>query len=170
MWTKSKLLVGTVLTTAVSPMGGLIFEGWYADPEIRVYDNIFWIFPTTSIAFEVQSYFDAWSSPDMVHWTKHSAIITNHTISWAKDNFWAPASVIRNEKYYLYFSANGLRTVNQDAGIGVAVADSTDGPCEDALGKRLIDTVISNANPMDPGVFLDEDDQVYVYPTSVGRR
>lgn len=105
MWTASKLLVGTVLTTAMSAMGRLIFEGWYADPEIRVYDNIFWVFPTTSIAFENQSYFDAWSSPDMVHWTKHSTIITN-------DNFWAPASVTRNGKYYLYFSANGLRTIN----------------------------------------------------------
>lgn len=158
-------LAATILAMSISvfAMHGQIFEGWYADPDIRLYNGVFWVFPTTSIAFEDQSYFDAWSSPDLEEWTKHASIITTETIRWAKDNFWAPASVSRNEKYYLYFSANGLRTSNEAAGIGVAVADSPGSPYEDAMGRRLIDTVINNANPMDPDVFIDDDGQVYFY-------
>lgn len=31
------------------------------------------------------------------------------------------------------------------------------------MGKHLIDIVIHNANPMDPDVFVDDNDQVYSY-------
>lgn len=159
-------MVLAMSTSAGAIHGRIVFEGWYADPEVRVYDGVYWVFPTTSIGLDHQSYFDAWSSPDLEEWTKHAFILTTENIRWAKDNFWAPASVRRNGKYYLYFSANGLRTSNADADIGVAVADSPGGPYQDALGRRLIDTVINNANPMDPDVFVDDDDvdgQVYLY-------
>ncbi|KAF3769545.1 family 43 glycoside hydrolase [Cryphonectria parasitica EP155] len=151
--------VGPQLGNTQAPL----FQGWYADPEIRVYDGVYWIFPTTSIPSGHQTYFDAFSSSDLVHWTIHPSILTPHEISWATDNLWAPASVSRNGKYYLYFSANGLRTTRETAGIGVAVADAPGGPYRDALGGRLIDSVINNANPMDPDVFVDHDDRVYLY-------
>lgn len=54
------------LTTAEA--GNPLFDGWFADPEIRLYDDIFWIFATTSVAFKNQKHFDAWSSTDLVHW------------------------------------------------------------------------------------------------------
>lgn len=99
-----------------------LFPGFYADPEIRIYDDKFWIFPTTSMAFEDQTYFDAFSSPDLANWTKHPKIFM--ASGWARDNFWAPTSWKgKDGKYYFYFSANGLRSQHNDAGLGVLVAD-----------------------------------------------
>jgi hypothetical protein len=57
------------LTTAEA--GNPLFDGWFADPEIRVYDDVFWIFATTSVKFKDQKHFDAWSSTDLVHWYVH---------------------------------------------------------------------------------------------------
>lgn len=144
-------------------LGALDIQGFYADPDIRLYDGTYWIFPTTSIDFSDQTFFDAFSSTDLATWTKHPNLITASDFTWARDNFWAPASVSRNGRYYFYFSANGLRTLEETAGLGVAVADSPGGPYQDALGKRLIDSVINNANPMDAEIFVDDDDQVYFY-------
>jgi len=42
-----------------------IFEGWYADPQIRRYGDMYWVFPTTSARFANQTFFDAFSSRDM---------------------------------------------------------------------------------------------------------
>lgn len=111
-----------VATKRLKTIHNPLFPGFYADPEIRIYDNTFWIFPTTSIAFEDQTYLDAFSSPDLVTWTKHSNIFT--ASGWARDNFWAP-TLWRGQdgKYYFYFSANGLRSQHDDAGLGVLVAD-----------------------------------------------
>lgn len=109
---------------AAQPANPLPFDGWYADPEIRQYDSVFWVFPTTSIAFEDQKWFDAFSSPDLISWTKHPNILTTESISWAQDNLWAPASIRGADgRYYFYFSANGLRSQKTTAGLGVAVAD-----------------------------------------------
>lgn len=160
-WLATAALVSiTTVLAMVTPMSGI--QGWYADPDIRVYDGTFWIFPTTSIGD--QTYFDAWSSPDLLHWQKHPNILVTDDISWATDQLWAPTSVKRHDKFWLYFSANGLRTNTPTAGIGVAVADAPSGPFKDALGDRLIDTIINNANPMDPDIFVDDDDdQIYLY-------
>lgn len=138
-------------------------RGFYADPDIRVYNGTYWIFPTTSIEFADQTYFDAWSSPDLATWTKHARIVTVSDFAWARDSLWAPSSVYRNGQYYFYFSANGLRSLDDTAGLGVAVASRPEGPYRDALGHRLVDAVINDANPMDPDIFVDDDDQVYFY-------
>lgn len=150
---------------ATAPAGNPVFDGFYADPEIRIYNNTFWVFPTVSIAFEDQKWFDAFSSPDLVHWTKHPEILrAGEDVSWARDNMWAPTSLEQNGKYWFYFSANGLRTLNDRAGLGVAVADSPGGPYVDALdGQRLISELENNANPMDPDIFVDDDGQTYFY-------
>lgn len=144
-------------------LGALAIQGFYADPDIRLYNGTYWIFPTTSIDFKDQTYFDAFSSPDLATWTKHANLVTASDFTWARDNFWAPASVQRNGQYYFYFSANGLRTLEATAGLGVAVASSPGGPYHDALGERLIGEVINNANPMDADIFVDDDHQAYLY-------
>lgn len=123
-----------------------VFAGWYADPEIRIYDGMYWIYPTTSIKFEDQKWFDAWSSPDLIQWTRHPTIFVVANTTWAVDNLWAPTSIRRHGKYYLYFSANGLRTQKETAGLGVAIADKPQGPYKDILGRRLVDSVIKYVN------------------------
>jgi len=54
--------------------GNPLFEGRYADPEVAVYGDLFWIFPTTS-GRHGQVMFDAFSSPDLRNWTKHEVPI-----------------------------------------------------------------------------------------------
>lgn len=155
--------MATARSVVTPDLGALSVQGWYADPDIRLYDGTYWIFPTTSIDFSEQTYFDAFSSTDLTTWTKHSNITTASDFTWARDNFWAPSSFYRNGQYYFYFSANGLRTLEETAGLGVAVASSPGGPYKDAIGSRLVDSVINNANPMDPDIFVDDDDQIYFY-------
>src|SRR6478736_5920023 len=52
--------------------GNPIFRGWYADPEARIFKKTYWVYPTYSDKYDKQVYFDAFSSTDLVTWTKHS--------------------------------------------------------------------------------------------------
>ncbi|GIH11510.1 hypothetical protein Rhe02_95770 [Rhizocola hellebori] len=143
--------------------GNPIADGWYADPDIAVYNNTYWIYPTTSKAYAQQTYLDAFSSPDLITWTKHSNILTTARVSWASYAMWAPAPVQRNGKYYLYFAANDIQNNTSTGGIGVAVADQPQGPYSDALGRPLIGQFHNGAQPIDQDVFIDDDGQAYMY-------
>lgn len=48
-----------------------VLDGWYADPEGVVYGDTYWIFPTYSDYYENQIFFNAFSSPYQLNWTKH---------------------------------------------------------------------------------------------------
>ena len=65
---------------AAAGFGNPLFDGWYADPQIRRYGDTYWVFPTRSDRFEVQTAFDAFSSKDMKTWTKHSNILTTNEV------------------------------------------------------------------------------------------
>ena len=82
---------------------------------------------------------DAFSSKDLVNWTKHPKVLSKENISWFKRALWAPAVIHANDKYYIFFGANDIQSNNELGGIGVAVADNPAGPFKDALGKPLID-------------------------------
>ncbi|MBQ2721912.1 MAG: glycoside hydrolase family 43 protein [Opitutales bacterium] len=147
--------------------GNPIIEGWYADPQIRIYDNKYWIFPTYSQAFKKQLHLDAYSSDNLVNWKKHSRIIDNSSIKWLNKALWAPDSIKKDGKYYLFFSCNDTYPVNRKGGdytirskndemyggIGVAVADKPEGPYKDLIGKPLIDGFYNKAQPIDQYVF-----------------
>ncbi|MEV0774569.1 family 43 glycosylhydrolase [Streptomyces sp. NPDC050433] len=143
--------------------GNPFVDGWYADPDIAVYDDTYWVYPTTSKAYEEQTYLDAFSSKDMVNWTKHSNVLTTDAISWAEYAVWAPAPVERDGKYYLFFAANDIQNNSSLGGIGVAVADKPEGPYSDALGRPLIGQFHNGAQPIDQDVFIDDDGQAYMY-------
>jgi hypothetical protein len=149
------------LTTAEA--GNPIVDGWYADPDVAVYDGTYWVFPTSSKPYEQQTYLDAFSSPDLVHWTRHADVLTTAAVSWAKKALWAPAPVARNGKYYLYFGANDIQSDSELGGIGVAVADRPEGPYRDAIGRPLIGRFVNGAQPIDQDVFVDDDGQAYMY-------
>ena len=149
-------------TQEVQESGNPVFDGWYADPEGVVFDNRYWIFPTYSAPFEQQLFLDAFSSSDLVSWKKHSKILSVENVSWLKKALWAPSIIYANKKYYLYFSANDVHE-GEIGGIGVAVADSPEGPFKDALGKPLINEIINGAQPIDQFVFKDDDGSYYMY-------
>ena len=79
--------------------GNPVFEGWYADPEGVVLDGRYWIYPTFSARFEKQLHMDAFSSPDLIAWTKHERIIDTSIIKWARQALWAPAMIENNGRY-----------------------------------------------------------------------
>lgn len=141
--------------------GNPIFPGWYADPEVAIFGNRYWIYPTYSDAFDRQVFFDAFSSPDLVTWTKHPRILDTTAVTWAKRALWAPAAVEKDGKYYLFFSANDVHA-GEIGGIGVAVADRPEGPFRDLLGKPLVGTIENGAQPIDQFAFKDRDGQWYL--------
>lgn len=142
--------------------GNPILPGWYADPEAAVFGKTYWIYPTTSRPYAEQVAFDAFSSPDLVHWTRHPNVLQIEAISWARQALWAPAVVENNGRYYFFFSANDIQSDSELGGIGVAVADRPEGPYRDLLGKPLIGAFHNGAQPIDQFVFKDDDGAWYM--------
>lgn len=166
--TDDKPLPSQILNYTTSEAGNPFVDGWYADPDTAIYEGQYWVFPTASYAYEEQIYLDAFSSPDLIHWTKHPNILTIKDVTWANKAVWAPAPVFRNGKYYIYFGANDLQETEAleglIGGIGVAVSDRPEGPYVDAIGKPLIGNYSNGAQPIDQDVFIDDEDgQAYIY-------
>ena len=63
----------------------------------------YWIFPTYSAAYTDQTFFDAFSSKDLVIWSKHERVLDNQIIKWARQAMWAPSVVEKEGKYYFFF-------------------------------------------------------------------
>lgn len=142
--------------------GNPLFPGWYADPEGVVWDNKYWIYPTYSAPYDKQVFFDAFSSTDLITWTKHPAVLDTTAVKWAKRAMWAPSVIKKNNQYFLFFGANDIQSDNEYGGIGVAVADKPEGPFRDHLGKPLIDKFYNGAQPIDQFVFHDADGKYYL--------
>ena len=129
-----------------------VFPGWYADPEIRIFGHRYWIYPTTSDvdaatrpppltplqrairaqhqvrpSYLLQTYIDAFSSPDLVHWTRHSHVLDVTRVSWAASALWAPSTIEVGGRFYLFFGANDPQSDRQLGGIGVAMSDRPSG-------------------------------------------
>ncbi|XP_021957452.1 arabinoxylan arabinofuranohydrolase [Folsomia candida] len=138
-----------------------VFPGWYADPEAIIYGNTYWIYPTYSST--EQLHFDAFSSPDLVTWTRHWRIITNSEVTWARYSMWAPSVFSHLGKYYFLFSANAINSEDELGGIGVAISDFPQGPYRDLLGRPLINAIANGAQPIDQFVFKDVDDTFYMF-------
>ncbi len=178
-----------LLVAGSAPAPNPAFPGWYADPEIRIFAGRYWIYPTysddlggpeTSPRFSAaqqqarqrrmvrpsygrQTYFDAFSSPDLVHWTKRRRVLSVENVAWAAYAVWAPSVIEQKGRYYMFFAANDIQSDEELGGIGLAVADRPGGPFRDALGKPLIGAFHNGAQPIDPFAFRDDDGQVYLY-------
>jgi len=177
------------LTALPAAAGNPIVPGWYADPEIRIFAGRYWIYPTYSdddgkpdvstrftagqkwqraqssrvwAPFLKQTFLNAFSSPDLVHWTKHEHVLDVKDVAWAAYAVWAPSAVHANGKYYLFFGANDIKDNNQMGGIGVAVSTKPGGPFRDALGHPLVGQIHNGAQPIDMMVFQDDDGQTYM--------
>jgi beta-xylosidase len=142
--------------------GNPILPGWYADPEAHVFEGHYWIYPTTSAPYDRQTYLDAFSSPDLVNWTKTPRILDLNDVEWGNRALWAPSIVEKDGWYYLFFSANDIQSDAEVGGIGVARSRSPGGPFEDHLGEPLIGQFHNGAQPIDPFVFRDLDGTYYI--------
>lgn len=141
-----------------SKIGNPILPGWNADPEIHFFRGRFYIYPTFSAKYEEQTFFEAWSSADLVEWRNEGRILDFADIPWSTNRAaWAPSVAERDGVYYFYFSAG------DGAGIGVATATHPAGPFRDALGRPLIAEYHHGAQPIDAHAFLDDDGRGYLY-------
>ncbi len=102
------------------------------------------------------------STDDLKNWTDHGEVFNAKKDSnWANVT-WAPSIVYRNNKFYLYYGNGGN-------GIGVAVSDSPTGPFKDPLPRALVTSNTPGVLPannmwlFDPGIFVDDDGQAYMY-------
>ena len=133
-----------------------ILDGYRADPDIRVFGDTYYVYPTSDKANWQTTDFSTWSSKDLIHWKNEGIILdVAHDLGWANSKAWAPAATEHNGKYYFYFVASDQ--------IGVATADKPAGPFKDALGKPLVTRRQFNTYPIDPFVFTDTDGQAYLY-------
>lgn len=145
-----------------SMSGNPVFEGWYADPEGIIYGDTYWIYPTWSDLYEKQTFFDCFSSKDLVNWTKHANVLDTAAVKWAKIAMWAPSVISKKDKYYFFFGANDVHP-GEIGGIGVAISDRPEGPYKDLIGKPLINENVNGAQPIDQFVFKDDDNTYYMY-------
>lgn len=161
--------------------GNPLFRGNYADPEIALFGDTYWIFPTRSTDFDSQVALDAFSSKDLAGWTRHVNIVDSSTVKWVRRALWAPAVVEKDGRYFLFFGANDIQWpqspwwrpemegLDQHGGIGIAVADNPAGPYADYLGEPLISGFYNNAQPIDQFIFKDFDNQYYIIYGGWGR-
>lgn len=191
---RSLLVLAAVLPCAcfahAQATANLSKQGWYADPEVHIFDGQYWIYPTSSSpdadsqdgrtfnadqqklrknqvvhpVYLLHTSMDAFSSPDLVHWTKHPDILDIKNVPWAAYALWAPSAIHLNGKYYFFFAANDIQEHDTfPGGIGEAVSDKPGGPFVDALGKPLIGEYHNGAQPIDPMVYRDDDGSIYLY-------
>ncbi|KAH6957771.1 glycosyl hydrolase [Ilyonectria sp. MPI-CAGE-AT-0026] len=137
-----------------------VLTGLYADPNIAIYNCFYYIYATTDgySGWGGRDFY-VWKSPDLVSWSRSEKpfLTLNGTagnVPWASGNAWAPTIAERNGKYYFYFSGHNP-TYNRKT-IGVAVADSPDGPFE-AMDKAMIlnNEALTSGQAIDPCAFQD---------------
>jgi len=126
-----------------------------ADPDLRIVGDRYFLFPTTDGTPGWESTaFRAYSSPDLREWTDHGdALRLGSGVEWAEAYAWAPASISRDGRHYLYFTA--------DDHIGVAVASDPSGPFHD-IGRPLVAPGDYAGRAIDPSIFVDADGSTYL--------
>lgn len=172
---KNKLLLINVFV-AISVMTGtlraqnpLITDQFTADPTARVFEGKIYVYPSHDIPSPVEKLkewfcmpdYHVFSSDNLVDWTDHSVIVSQDKVPWVDPgsySMWAPDCVYRNGKYYFYFPAAPRDTIHgKGSCIGVAVADKPYGPFVPQPEP------IKGIKGIDPCVFIDNDNQAYIY-------
>lgn len=102
--------------------------------------------------------FKAWSSPNLVHWVEIGYVYQRKADSWGETDFWAPEVVFQDGKFFMHYSARWDK--NQSLRIGVAMADSPEGPFVDVFNQPMFDFGYA---AIDGHVFLDDDGRKYFY-------
>lgn len=173
MTTKNKLLTFLSLITLVANASRVMADypiashRYLADPTSLVTKDRVYIYCSNDDESPVEGSYNipniiCVSSSDMKNWTDHGSVFrAADSTKWAKKT-WAPGAIERDGKFFLYFGNGG-------ANIGVATAPSPIGPFTDPLGKPLITHGTPGVQPatnmwlFDPGVFIDDDGQAYLY-------
>jgi len=137
-----------------------VLPGFYADPNIAVFGDTYYLYVTTdgTPGWGGKDFY-VWKSKDLVDWTRsESPFLTldgaNGNVPWATGNAWAPTIIERDGKYYFYFSGHNP-TFNRKT-IGVAVADSPEGPFVAQPEAMILNNeAVTSGQAIDPAAFHD---------------
>ncbi|MEJ2501799.1 MAG: glycoside hydrolase family 43 protein, partial [Gemmatimonadota bacterium] len=150
----------------------IIRERFSSDPAALVHDGRVWLYTGHDEAPEwgngfVMREWHLYSSDDMVEWVHHGVPVSVETFPWAISDAWASQAIERDGRFYFYATVRHA-TINGFA-IGVAVADSPEGPFIDPRRSALVTNAMT-AGPngmdwddIDPTVFIDDDGQAYLF-------
>lgn len=108
--------------------------------------------------------FATYSSTNLRDWQFEGQVYQGNTdSSWTEKWFWAPEVYKRDDKYYMFFSAQWKENpTNEEENfmIGVAVADKPTGPFVDLYDRPIFDP---GYPVIDANVFVDDDGKNYLY-------
>lgn len=137
-----------------------VLEGLYADPNIAVFGDTYYIYATTDgFPGWGGNEFYVWKSKNLVDWERAAEPFltldgANGNVPWATGNAWAPTIIERDGKYYFYFSGHN-ESLNRKT-IGVAVANSPEGPfVAQPTAMILNNEAVTSGQAIDPAAFHD---------------
>lgn len=138
-----------------------------ADPSAHVWpDGRMYIYASRDMdpprGCDCMDHYHVFSTEDMVNWRDEGEILWSGDVSWGRPEggfMWAPDCACRNGKYYFYYPHPSDSHWNDSWKIGVAVSDRPGKGFQDigyieGLGGFCM---------IDPCVFVDDDDRVYMY-------
>ncbi|MFD6091826.1 family 43 glycosylhydrolase [Oerskovia sp. NPDC060338] len=152
--------VARTWTVQAKEMRSPVLPGLYADPNIAVFDGVYYIYATTdgTPGWGGKDFY-VWKSTDLASWERSAEPFLTldgaaGDVPWATGNAWAPTIIERDGKYYFYFSGHNP-TYNRKT-IGVAVADSPEGPFT-AQPTAMITNgeAVTTGQAIDPAAFED---------------
>ena len=146
-----------------------IDDGWYADPEARIYEGKYYIYATKSLPYEQQLNQVCFVSENMSDWKRIDDIIDMSGFPWAEKAVWAPTIIEKNGKYFYIFATNDIHSENEKGGLEIAVSDSPEGPFKAYLGRPLVNEFVNGAQPIDAHLFKDDDGSIYLIYGGWGR-
>jgi len=136
-----------------------IIHKYLADPFMRYEDGYYYFFATGKA--EDGKYIPIYRSENMSTWEFVRGAVSNGSqTDWNYSNFWAPEVLKTDGKYYLYYTAiSGVSPTNSGNRVGVAIADSIQGP------YKNIGIVVLNGS-IDGHPVFDKDGTMYIFYTN----
>ncbi|MGJ8744456.1 family 43 glycosylhydrolase [Polaribacter sp.] len=156
------LILAFQLTAQNRRSNPIVSHMFTADASAHVWqDGRLYVYPSSDPApsrgYSTMDGYHVFSTDDMITWKDHGEILHSRDVDWGieKGGFmWAPDCVFKNGTYYFYFPHKNKKGVWE---IGVATSKK---PASDF---KLQGYVKGMNRFCDPGVFLDDDGQVYIY-------
>lgn len=141
-----------------------IANGWYADPESRVYGDTVYIYVTHSEPFEDQKNLSLFYTKDLQSFTHVKDILDMETYAGATSAIWAPSIVEKGGKYYIIFAANNIYHDGEPGGLYIGVCDTPIGPFRNIFedGRPFLNRILWGAQPIDAH-FYQEGEEIYLY-------
>ena len=164
--TKITMALALALPLTAGAQNPVIRDQFTADPTARVFNNRVYLYPSHDIVppegqrkdwFCMEDY-HVFSSENLTDWTDHGVIVTQNKVPWVRHDsysMWAPDCIYRNGKYYFYFPSTPEG--GRGFGVGVAIADSPEGPFVPEPEP------IQGINGIDPCVLQASDGNAYIF-------